>query len=81
MQNSENKKNAAIGKTHYSCRPGLELIPTKYQLEVRRELMEIFGCGMRCFYKRVKDYQGIPYEVKLAVDSLFARYNLSPESV
>lgn len=81
MQNSENKKNVAIGKIHYSCRPGLDLIPPKFQLEVRRELMDIFGCGQRYLYKRVKDYQSIPYDVKLAVDSLFARYNLSPDSV
>lgn len=81
MQISENKKNAAIGKKHYSCSPGLELIPAKYQLEVRRELMSILGCGQRFFYKRVKDYPGIPYDTKLAIDSLFAKFNLSPDVV
>ena len=81
MQISENKKSGAIGKKHYSCAPGLGLIPQKYQPEVRRELKSIFGCGQRLFYYRVKDYQGIPYDTKLAVDALFARFNLSPDVI
>lgn len=57
---------------HYSCLPGIGLVPKKDQDILRKGLMEIFGNPCKAaYYQKIKDFPNIPYDVKVKIDGLF----------
>ena len=67
---------------HYSCKPGIDLIPKKDQAELRSKLTEVFGSpSPATYYNKVNDYKNIPYHEKTAIDGIFSELGLAPEQV
>lgn len=66
--------------THHSCQPGIDLVPKKDQKLLHDALMDIFDHPCRTtFYKHLRDYRNIPFNVKLSVDRLFSEMFGIPE--
>lgn len=64
---------------HYSCRPGIELVPKKDQEDLKYKLMEVFGSpAYTTYYLKIRDYKNIPYHVKASIDNIFSGYGISP---
>ena len=67
---------------HYSCKPGIDLVPKKDQDDLRLKLMEIFGNpSYATYYNKTNDYKNIPFHVKLAIDEVFSYYGITPPQV
>lgn len=76
-------ENPSIGKTHYSCLPGINLTAKQDQDRLRDGLMRIFGNPSRTtYYQKLRDFTSIPFEVKNQIDELFMAINgLTPEQI
>lgn len=67
---------------HFSCRPGLDLIPREKKKDFYLALSSVMGSPCRTvFYRNIRDWKDIPYMAKLAMDSLFAAYGVSEDRV
>lgn len=67
---------------HYSCKPGIDLVPKKDQDELRQGLMEIFGSpSYATYYNKINDYRNIPWHLKEAIEELFKKFGVEPEKI
>lgn len=67
---------------HYSCKPGIDLVPKKDQEELRLNLMEIFGNPCYAtYYNKINDYRNIPWHVKEAIEVVFKRFGVASDKV
>lgn len=67
---------------HYSCKPGIDLVPKKDQDELRQKLMEIFGSSnYATYYNKINDYRNIPWHLKEAIEGLFKEFDVEPDKI
>ena len=67
---------------HYSCQPGIDLVPKKDQKFLHESLMKIFENPCKTtFYKHLRDFRNIPFEIKMSIDRLFESLGIPEEKV
>lgn len=67
-----------IIKNHFSCIDAYRRLEKGDKIDVRNQLMEIFGVKRSRLYDLMNDYYNIPLDEKIAVENLFTHYSIPP---
>lgn len=72
----------AIGKVHYSFRPGFDTLKSSDVPAVKAELKEVMGIKFDTeFYRKRKDYPNIPAFLKEKIEKVFSKYGVSVRDI
>lgn len=72
----------AIGKVHYSFRPGCDMLKSSDVSAVEAELKEVMGIKFDTeFYKKRKDYPNIPAFLKERIEKVFSKYGVNVRDI
>lgn len=72
----------AIGKVHYSFRPGFDTLKSSDVPAVKAELKEVMGIKFDTeFYRKRNDYPNIPAFVKERIEKVFSKYGVSVRDI